>query len=286
MAGIIPPPPNSIDSQSLIAWHQVFKIPWEVLVGLDYVDGATLALHAGIQDGLTVAQGDVCPDDTDQTFLEKELADAGEAVFLVSTSSSDVHALACVGVNADGDCETVVVTLTGTTPVQVPSAHATNLWFNMNRLANTSTSSQVGVIYCSTKSNAGTPVNTDDIQCKMPIGSEFASNTMVMAGTDEVLVFIGMDLSTSLKDQMEFRIQRRPSQSRPWINVFKVLSFESYIPYRFTVPIVIGGGQKINFTATNSTGSDLNMTWQANYYSLNSAAVIAGAGVSVLFNGT
>lgn len=283
MAGIVPPTPNNVDSQSLIAWHSVFKPPWEVLIGLDYVEGASLALHAGVADALTVAQGEVTPDNTDQTHLEKELDVAGEAVWLVSTSASDTNTMVVVGINADGDCETQVVTLTGTTPVQVPSGHASNFWFNVNRMANTGTAITVGTVYCSTKSNAGVPANTDDIQCKMQVGTEFASNPMVMAGTDEVLVFIGMDISTSLKDQMEFRIGRRPSNARPWIKVFKVLSFESYIPYRFTVPIVISGGQKIVFTVTNSTGSNLDMTWQANYYSLNNTDITPQAGIGVLF---
>jgi len=283
MADIVPPPPASVDSRSLSQWHTVFKTPWEVLIGLDYVDGAELALHAGIQDALTTAQGEVAPDDTDQTLEEKELAVAGEAVFLVSTDAGDTHDIVVLGVNADGDSDSVTVTLNGLTPVAVPSAHASNFWFNVNRMANASSSSQVGVIYCSTKSIAGEPDNTNNIQCKMPIGTEFASNPMVMAGVDEVLVFIGMDLSTSLKDQMEFRIARRLSQSRPWIRVFKVLSFESYLPYRFTVPIVIKGGQKILFTVKNTIGSDLDMTWQANFYSLNAKTVGGGSGVAILF---
>jgi len=283
MAGIVPPAPNSVDSQSLIAWHTVYKTPWEVLIGLDYIDGATLALHAGMGDAVTVAQGEITPDNTDQTHLEKELDVAGEAVFLVSTDASDTNAMVVVGVNGDGDVETRVVTMTGTTPVQVPSEHASNFWFNVNRIANTGTAVTVGTVYCSTKSGAGVPANTDDIQCKMEISTEFASNPMIMAGDSEVLVFIGMDLSVSLKDQMEFRIGRRPSNARPWIKVFKVLSFESFIPYRFTVPIVIGAGQKIVFTVANSTGSNLDMTWQANYYSLNAGDTTPGSGIGVLF---
>ncbi len=283
---IIPPDPSSVESHTLISWHQVYKIPWEVLIGLDYVDGAGLALHTGQGDAVTTAQGEITPDNTDQTHLEKELSLSGEKVFIVSTSASDTNVMAVVGVNAEGDCETTVLALNGTTPVEVTSAHVTNFWFNVNRIANGGTAVTVGTVYCSTKSDAGTPVNTDNIQCKMAIGTEFASNPMVMAGDDEVLVFIGMDISTSLKDQLEFRIGRRLALTRPWIKAFKVLSFESFLPYRFTVPIVIGNGQKIVFTIANSTGSPLDMTWQANFYSMNAAVPPDGTGVDILFGPT
>lgn len=281
---IVPPDPQRVESIELQTWHTVHKVPWDVLVGLNYVDGANLTLHAGAVDGLAAAAGEVSLDNTDSTRTEKELSTSAEAVFLVSTNSSDTTNVVVDGVDSDGECRVITVTLNGTTPVQVLSGGTGNTWLNVNRIFNVGTAAFVGDVYCSTKSTAGTPANTDNIQAKMAIGTEYASNTMVMCGTNEVLVFTGIDITASRRDEIAIFISRRVAITRPWIKVFKVFAFEGFLPYRFIVPVVLTEGQKIAFTGAATT-NNTDVTWQSSYYSLQQdSSIPEGQGINVIFN--
>lgn len=283
MGTVIPPNPALVESIELQTWHTVNKIPWDTLVGLNYVRGAALILHAGQVDALTASAGEVSLDNTDSTREEKELSLTGEDVWLVSTSASDTSAVIVQGVNSDGDCMQLVTVLTGTTPVQVISGAADDAWFNINRIFNGGAVPFVGDVFCSTKSDAGVPANTDDIQAKMPIGSEYASNTMVMCGNNEVLVFTGIDVTAAKRDEIAIFISRRLSNTKPWIKAFKVFAFEGFLPYRFIVPVVLTEGQKIAFTGSATT-NNTDMTWQSSYYSLaQDTGIPNDEGINVLF---
>ena len=284
MAKIVPPKASQVDAHSLSQWHTIFKTPWDILVGLDYIDGVTLALHASQVDSLAAASGEVCLDNTDQTRTEKELSLSAEAVYAVSTSSSDTTVLKVLGVNSDGDCETIDVTLNGTTPVQVLNTATDNKWLNINRAFNGGAVAYVGVIYVSTKSGAGTPANTDAIQTKMPIGSEYSSNPMVMCGNNEVLVFTGIDITAAQRDEVSIFISRRLSNGQPWIKAFKLFAFESFLAYRFIVPVVLIEGQKFCFTGSAATAT-IDMTWQSSYYSLARPTDLT-SGIGVIFDPT
>lgn len=269
MAEVVPPTPTNVDSKTLQGWHTVFKPPWEVLVGIGYVDGAEARLTAGQVAILAPAQGEVTADNTDQTIEERELDVAGEPIYVVSTSASDTTNVKIRGITTDGVSENVIVTLNGTTPVQVVSSAADDNWFNICACVNIAGVEMVGVVYTSTAS-VGIPDNTDSIQTKMVIGTNLAFNAIVMCADDEVLVFPGVDISCSVKDEIVLHLSRRIAAAGVFVKAFAWFAYENATQYHFTTPVVLTARQKMAITVeagANNTG----VAWQMSYYSLNNS---------------
>lgn len=283
MPRVVPPSPAEVDSYGLRAWHQVYKTPWEVLVGIGYVEGAAPVLNAQNVPLLAPGDGEVAIDASLSTIAEKELADAGELLYAVSTDAGDTTDATMSGVNADGVHESVSFTLNGLTPVQVVSS-ATSIagaWTTGHCLRNTATS-WVGTVYVSTLSTAGIPATaTDSIQIVVPTDDNRGENPLIEAGDSQVLVFGGFNISVSVKDQITVHMHIKPEGS-PWQLAFSFLAYQNAFSYRPTIPVVMAQGSKMIATAAASS-SGTAISFQMSYYALDALDLSHAEGVGMLF---
>lgn len=285
MTGIVPPSPAQVDNFGLAQWHGIFKTPWETLVGIGYVTGASHRMWTNRIAGLETGDGEVSL--FGEAVLEPELQPAPPSsnvtFYIVSSSASDTSDAKVWLVDENGDETIKDVTLTGTTPVSIGSYIHCNMIMYLGGYTQ-----NIGDIFVSTKSDAGTPlIITNKVQAHVAIGNGHGNNPCQLCPNHEVYVFAGIDLTTDKSDGIEFKVYKDVTmsggihrmQAQEWIVYQTALSIDHITPH------VIKAGEKICLTAER-IGSGSAAEGHANWDQiiLSQAATTGPEGIAQLFS--
>jgi hypothetical protein len=152
-------------------WQAYHQMSFPDMVAAGMISGAEPISHGCTVRSLAAATGYVrwsMDQEVDTGFLTP-----ASTVYLVSTDAGDTGVCRVHGVDANGDFTITDTTMTGTTPVAIAGT-----WNHIQKVIYTAAADNVGSIYCSTKSTAGVPGASDDVQALIEPTFNYAVNPL------------------------------------------------------------------------------------------------------------
>ncbi len=289
MGSISPPSAARVESDVLRGWHGVFSPPWELLVGLGYVEGASgMPFNNSIAD-LAAADGQVMVygDATLEPELQPTLITTAGTFYIASNNAGDTMGAEVHYIDAAGDRQMDEVTLVGTTPVKVGGTLDV---LHVNMVALEGLTKNLGLVTISTKSDVGLPlVITDNIQVAVSVGDMFGHNPTMKCPNDEQWVIGSLHMAADKNDGVTVGLYKYLINDSGVLSEHKIHTFTIYeasYQHHFEIPQSIKEGEAFRLTCSRSAAGNgsVNLEVNLDLIRLDGTQGVSGeAGVASLF---
>lgn len=237
--------------QSVIA--QLRYLRFSELVSLGLIPGAKLTSIGTTITGLSTANNEVAFREGAQIGYGSDLS--ASTVYLYSTSGSDTGTYKIQGLNASNVYAEATVTATGTTAVAFSGT-----WNHVQRCISTS-ATNVGTVYVSTKSSGLPAVTGDQIQTVMPAGTNYAINPMIVCPSGKTILLYEFDFSSNTDNDAIVYIDA--NREGMWIQNFKFY-LGTQFGQQFLAPIKLYEGDKLRVSVEARVGTNNDCTFGMN----------------------
>ena len=232
---------------------QTYGMSFREMVSLGLVRGSSLLSYGATISGLSTSDNEVAFREGPKLTFPADLS--ASTVYLVSTAA-DVGTYKIQGIDANGDYAEASVTATGTTPVAFSGT-----WNHVQRCISTS-ATNAGTVYVSTKSDAGAPSTTaHQIQTVMLAGKNYAINPVLVCPNNSTILIYEFDFSSNADNDTTVTIFA--NRQGMWIENFKFfVGFQ--FAQEFQVPVKLYEGDKIRVTVEAAAGTATSATFGMN----------------------
>ena len=275
MAGI--GPPESL-SGPRIQWHQVYQPTFFTNIAIGTLEGGVSRINRGNVEGLSVGDMETPFDVTKPNGIEDiELDLSGEDLYVVSDDAADVGQVMLAGiVDEDGAFGIIVVSLNGTTPVQLGSEvlqHCQSMTLVTGDVLQ-------GTVFVSNKSDGVPVVNTDTIPLTIPVGVNSSTSTLLIGATNQAIII--PTITFTMNSSANVLIKR-------WVKV-AAFGLQHYVlvdswymqsgPWtqELPLPLVIGEGDRTFLSIQTMMGGPSSGTYSIKYARLDEITVQHGSG--------